>query len=509
MIDKIITTEADYPVKAEFDRIRMPDESKRRVLEQLLKDKKERENAPENAVRTVSSGKAKISGSKPLVSIAAAVSMCIAGVWALVSLDGGIKDSGDEELSAPVKSAVSQADSSDYSWGGANLDSALDYSIEMGKTDKVTPVDLTGLFRVDSQIQSNPLQMKLEAKNGKIYALRISGYDEEEDTLGKITAVRDGDKWNYSMTESVSLAPNRNNCFIPGGFYSSAVYSQQAENEDRSYDTGFDFICYNDDMQKIGEWNSKNLDIYKNFYDLYNTGFLLSEDMQTLYVYSYHQNKQMDYSFDNLVLYKSEAGTDEYTEVKLPENDDPSEQVSLLAVNNGRLYYESYQYTVTQEGRDISNFEIGYYDLNDGNKKYSLFNNYDLFGDKKIRYLYQYDIDSMGRLYYSAFTEDGEFKAVRIDGSEYQVVYQDILDVIDKYYYEVHISYDGVYMSLLTEDSKEQNTEVSIIDLDSGETVNNITSASNMHCAAIDSVNKCIYLNDYTGTNIFYRYDLY
>ena len=64
-------------------------------------------------------------------------------------------------------------------------------------------------------------------------------------------------------------------------------------------------------------------------------------------------------------------------------------------------------------------------------------------------------------------------------------------------------------MSLLTEDSKEQNTEVSIIDLDSGETVNNITSASNMHCAAIDSVNKCIYLNDYTGTNIFYRYDLY
>ena len=167
MIDKIITTEADDPVKAEFDRIRMPDESKRRVLEQLLKDKKERENAPENAVRTVSSGKAKISGSKPLVSIAAAVSMCIAGVWALVSLDGGIKDSGDEELSAPVKSAVSQADSSDYSWGGANLDSALDYSIEMGKTDKVTPVDLTGLFRVDSQIQSNPLQMKLEAKNGK------------------------------------------------------------------------------------------------------------------------------------------------------------------------------------------------------------------------------------------------------------------------------------------------------------------------------------------------------
>ena len=64
-------------------------------------------------------------------------------------------------------------------------------------------------------------------------------------------------------------------------------------------------------------------------------------------------------------------------------------------------------------------------------------------------------------------------------------------------------------MSLLTEDSKEQNTEVSIIDLDSGETVNNITSASNMHCTAIDSVNKCIYLNDYTGTNIFYRYDLY
>lgn len=40
MIDKIITTEADDPVKAEFDRIRMPDESKRRVLEQLLKDKK-------------------------------------------------------------------------------------------------------------------------------------------------------------------------------------------------------------------------------------------------------------------------------------------------------------------------------------------------------------------------------------------------------------------------------------------------------------------------------------
>lgn len=40
MIDKIIETEKKDLVKAEFERIRMPDESKERILKQLLADKK-------------------------------------------------------------------------------------------------------------------------------------------------------------------------------------------------------------------------------------------------------------------------------------------------------------------------------------------------------------------------------------------------------------------------------------------------------------------------------------
>ncbi|WP_124099772.1 hypothetical protein [Ruminococcus sp. Marseille-P6503] len=335
MINRIIETEKSDPIKAEFERIRMPDESKKRVLNRLLEDQKEREAMPENAVKAKPAEGAKIKSSRSFVSIAAAAAVCIAAVFAQLYIEGEIKKDENEAPPAAVSSGAESAaqvqqDMNDWT---PNLENDL-YHVVPGTTS----VDFKEIVsKATGESQSVIDICDICEADGRIYILYLCYSGEGSVSLGSMDASAGDFNELYSVSceayESVSYLSGR---FVNGGAYilvGNEVYGYSFNEGKNVFNVDFDELDYTSFEVEIVEYQST-----------------FSNDMKTMYFWN---------SENNAVIYTANVnGEVKKYPVVDPAGESIGEEnvINVYAASDGTLYYNMFSY----ESGEVEEDEIGF-----------------------------------------------------------------------------------------------------------------------------------------------------
>ncbi len=411
MIYKIIETEKKDLVKAEFERIRMPDESKERILKQLLADQKEREAMPENAVKAEAAEGAKISGSRSFASIAAAAVICIIGLWALVFFDGRIKSDENEDPPAAVdpRAESSAADSSGQFGWSVDLENNL-----------ANP--LPGAVRVDFMIEDSLSEnnMFLEyiediciyddetyvmycaaSKDSFINAIFIGRLDESAEEIIPVFSTSmshtENDKMyglNGGFTDSLY---GLNGGFTDGGAYLNCggkLYGYNFSTKQSRY-----YIDLNDNSAlESGEY-------YRSFAQIETDTVYLLSSGQSVNEYLYQVN-----SDGTIVRYDivTESG----------DNVDENTIININTDADGGLLYDV---TFYDDDGEMSGVEFGYFNLTDNEKCIMTPIKEFTVGQGQVVCALE-DTDDSGNIYYTV-TKDDRISLVRLnrEGQETEI----------------------------------------------------------------------------------------
>ncbi|MGN0622914.1 MAG: hypothetical protein ACI4JA_03070 [Oscillospiraceae bacterium] len=331
MSRRIIEEEKSSELKTEFDKIAMPEASKRRVLKKLESQAPKSQPLPDNLVPDEKREKIKVSTAGRFVSAAAAVAMCIAGIGVMYSIDKNSKSDPtakpSQASSARTSDTSSEQTDSSYSWGGAKLenDAAL-YPDEVYTNVKFNDLSLSHSDNTEKIVYDNTV------RNGAVYYIMSEEFiyePNDNDEIKTIAVYRNNDG-AVKMTNELYVKDHYD---VLAGFSENGAYIISKP----EFEQGYTLNCYNWNMNLVLSADLSGLehliagDIISNYAAVFTDGF------DSMWLYNSADNE------DNIiyeVIFSDSSGTGvttQFAEHRI--NNLQKELGCIVPASDGTIYY--------------------------------------------------------------------------------------------------------------------------------------------------------------------------
>lgn len=329
MSRRIIEEEKSSELKTEFDKIAMPEASKRRVLKKLESQAPKSQPLPDNLVPDEKREKIKVSTAGRFVSAAAAAAMCIAGIGVMYSIDKNDKSDHtakpSQASSARTFDTSSEQTDSSYSWGGAKLEN----DAALYPDEAYTNVKYINCGRgID---ESNYMTYCTAVRNGAPYYILSQEfhYDSPQEDVASLAVYRYNNEAE-AVTEELYM---KDRFDVMTGFTNDGAYIIYRPKGKDNYVLN----CYNWNMYLVLSADLSGLKDLPGGLNIGNFGAVFTDGFDSMWLYNNEDNQ------DNIiyeVIFSDSSGTGvtaQFVEHRI--NNLQKELGYIAPSSDGTMYY--------------------------------------------------------------------------------------------------------------------------------------------------------------------------
>ncbi len=490
MIDKIIRDDDKNSIKKEFDSIKMPEESKKKVLNSLLDGVKDKEDMPQKVITVENKGKASVKGSRPFAALAAALLVCLVAVGAMYGIKGSVEvgdasendtDSAQIEIDSienSPKQLVGEEQGNLTVLGEGNGYKLIDYSnVLYDEGHEFSSFDFRNdkLYAIFNDTDNLSSDKRLSSENFYIKSFNTeNGEVIDELNYTDIAKHLYGTKYDYDDNYTTISADFQDN-----GVSINVNYFTK-DNQPLGYET----LTYDNDFNLVGYWNYDDFD----FDELYSEQ-VFSYDLKTLYIYKINYDSDL-ISVDLYACNPETIKTFKY-EIKTKYNLNDfkynySAIFNIYPSSDGNVYYSMY---IVDEYKSTAYFDLG--DIIVDNGTVAL-NEITSFADEENTYSVEFlSYDDNGGVY---FNNNGNLLKLQ-DGK--MVEFGENIDTSLKGNIDFKVSPNGKFLAKIPECNSVYLMQGTTYDLESA-----ISLGTNMHIE--DTAPTGIKSIDIEGGKIYY-----